>query len=149
MAYQSDYEFDPKPPAKTLNPPELHHVFAARLNACFDPCNWLLPHDCMHPFPNTSTLQKIPKKRTKFDTESDDATRPLAWGLEAKYSLMFIYVFAYFVIMLVLSFAFWGWWLDSHPGDLQNAAVPVSIVVALFSGIWGIYAVTKSLDRTG
>ncbi|KAK6811346.1 hypothetical protein RU639_012790 [Aspergillus parasiticus] len=35
---------------------------------------------------------------------------------------------------------FWIYWLNYHPGDLQNASVPSSTVLALIAAFWGIFA---------
>jgi hypothetical protein len=60
----------------------------------------------------------------------------VAWGLEANYAISFAYVAMYHLVPLLGAFGFWIYWLVRHPGDWQNAAVPVLTVLALFAVIW-------------
>jgi hypothetical protein len=78
-----------------------------------------------------------------------DEEKSYAWGLEARHEISSIYVAFYHLLILALPFSFWGWWQTTHPGDLQNASVPVTVVLAMISLFWGtngILTVGRKLD---
>jgi hypothetical protein len=78
----------------------------------------------------------IPKKRSEFVVQADPNTDPYAWGIEADYMLSYWLLSIYHLIPLLLAFFFWVYWLMHHPGDWQNASVPVVTVIALIAVIW-------------
>jgi len=67
------------------------------------------------------------------------------------YRVSVAYAAIYHLLILALPFSFWGWWQAKHPGDLQNASVPVTVVLAmvpLFFGTNGILTIGwHGLDR--
>jgi hypothetical protein len=78
------------------------------------------PADC-----GTSTdLNKMLPVRIK-----DAATRTRAFGvhIDERYSVLTIFVPALVMVLLTLGATLWfiPLWLSNHPGDLQNATVPV------------------------
>lgn len=126
-----DYQYRPRAPA-AQNPPFGPHLFQALFYTCSSPCTWLIPHDCIPPPAGNSHLERIPKRRQSFER---DLASPI-WGFEAVYAVSLAYVLAYHFIILAGPFAFWGLWLKLHPDDLQNATVPMTIVLAGLSLFW-------------
>jgi hypothetical protein len=132
------------------NPPLSTEEFAALFYSCEPKCHRLLPHHCFTSLHGTRHLDRIPKRKTPFitDTTSDVVPDPTdeithdIWGLGAVHSVSFAYVCAYHIAIIAGPFAFFVWWITSFPTDLQNASVPVTIVLGLLSlfhsgsGIW-------------
>jgi hypothetical protein len=133
------------------------------LNACGDDCRWTLLnhyvptvgsllHECLPRLNTTRAIKRIPKKKSPFDTSSTDDKNAYAWGLEARHEISAAYVAFYHLLILALPFSFWGWWQARHPGDLQNASVPVTIVLTMLSLFWGTNGILtqgRKLDGTG
>ncbi|KAF2804373.1 HET-domain-containing protein [Mytilinidion resinicola] len=137
-----DYEYDPRPPRAT-NPPISRHEFAMHLNACDQPCpwSWSYFHECMPQLNTLTSITSIPKKRKQFNTTTTSSTftppaDAFAWGLEARHSISALYVVIYHVLIVAGPFAFWAWWMTRHPGDMQNASIPTTIVLGLLSLFW-------------
>jgi hypothetical protein len=76
-------------------------------------------------------LQKIPKRDLPIIVEGNG--RDDFWGLLVVEVISFARVCTYIVMVLTLPFVFWPFWLSRHPGDFQNASVPVSTVIGLVS----------------
>lgn len=53
----------------------------------------------------------------------------------------------YHVLILAGTFGVWGWWMRVHPGDLQNAAVPLTTVAVLLSLFWSVAGVLRILSE--
>jgi hypothetical protein len=118
------------------------------LNACGNFCSWALSkhyvpilgsifHDCLPRLNTKRAIERIPKKKSPFDTSSTDDKKAYAWGLEARHEISAAYVAFYHLLILTLPFGFWGWWQATHPSDLQNASIPVTVVLAMLSLFWG------------
>lgn len=60
----------------------------------------------------------------------------VAWGLEADYALSFVFIAVYHLVPVLSAFGFWIYWLVKHPGDWQNASVPIMTVAALIAVFW-------------
>jgi hypothetical protein len=71
-------------------------------------------------------------------------TREAAWGIQAHHKPHALVVFFYHVLIFSGTFAFWIWWQTTHPGDLQNATVPLSVVAVLISLFWSSAGVLKA-----
>lgn len=65
--------------------------------------------------------------------------------IRAKYQISLMYVLAYHLLMLAGRGLYWGLWQSEHRGDLQNAAVPITLVVGAMSLFWGMYVYTYDL----
>jgi hypothetical protein len=133
--FESDYEYTPRP---GINPMISPKTFAVCLKACDMNCKWpwLNPwHDCVSLPCRSYRLGCIPKKRSEFDIQSDDAIA-VAWGLEADHAISFAFMAVYHLVPLLAAFGFWIYWLIKFPGDWQNAAVPVLTVLAIFAVMW-------------
>jgi hypothetical protein len=157
-----DYDYFPRYP-EAQNPPVSQHEFSVHFNACGDSCSWALSknyvpilgsilHDCL-PRQNTKrAIKRIPKKKSPFDTSSTDDEKAYAWGLEARHEISAAYVASYHLLILTFPFGFWGWWQATHPGDLQNASIPVTVVLTMLSLFWGTNGILtqgRKLDGTG
>lgn len=117
----NSYKYSPRPgDIGARNPPISPHLFQALFYTCCSPCNWQIPHDCMLPPGGDKYLKRIPRRNRCFEK---DATSPI-WGLEAVFAVSFAYVFVYHCVMVAGPFAFFWWWLQVHPNDLQNASIP-------------------------
>ncbi|KAI4703158.1 hypothetical protein J4E81_002035 [Alternaria sp. BMP 2799] len=132
---KDDYEYDPRPGTNPMISPK---TFAVCLKACDMNCKWpwINPwHDCVSLPCRSYRLGCIPKKKSEFDIQSDDAIA-VAWGLEADHAISFAFMAVYHLVPLLAAFGFWIYWLIKFPGDWQNAAVPVLTVLAIFAVLW-------------
>jgi len=132
---KDDYEYTPRPGTIPMISPK---TFAVCLKACDMNCKWpwLNPwHDCVSLPCRSYRLGCIPKKKSEFDIQSDDAIA-VAWGLEADHAISFAFMAVYHLVPLLAAFGFWIYWLIKFPGDWQNAAVPVLTVLAIFAVLW-------------
>jgi hypothetical protein len=148
MPKGTDYDYDPRHPPDVQNPPVRQHEFSMHLNACGICCNWVGPkghipalgyflHECLPPLNTRRAIKRIPKKKSPFDTSSLDDAEAYAWGLEAIHEISAFHLAAYHVLILAAPFGFWGWWQATHPNDLQNASIPVVVVLTILSLFWG------------
>lgn len=97
------------------------------------------PHEC-YEFEETIYIPRIPKKKTPIST----GERHVAiWGLEARYCISCFHVILYHVLILIPPFALWGVWMAKHPGDIQSASVPMTVVVAMISMFWSATGILK------
>lgn len=133
LPQDSAYFYNPRGDS-AKNPPISIHMFDILFNAtCDSPCNWWNFHDCMLLRDSNDTLSRIPKRTKPF---KDDYETLSIWGLEAMFAVSFAYVFIYHCTIIAGPFAFFFWWLRTHPDDYQNAAVPVTIVLGGLSLFW-------------
>lgn len=65
--------------------------------------------------------------------------RETVWGIQAHYTPKALMVVFYHVIMFVGPLIFFIVWLIRHPGDLQNASVPLVTTVAMAALIWSCF----------
>jgi hypothetical protein len=131
LPVDADYSYMPRGES-AKNPPLSTHLFTALFYSCDLNCQRLTPHDCIKPSTDTRCLQRIPKRKDPFDT---DMTIEI-WGLGAVHSVSFAYVCTYHIFIVAAPFAFFIWWIETIPGDLQNASVPVTVVFGLLSLFW-------------
>lgn len=155
----NDYEYVPRHP-DAQNPPISRHEFSMHLNACGDSCRWSLAtsyvpvlgslfHDCLPTLHTKRAINRIPKRKYPFDTSCTDDKNAYAWGLEARHEISAAYVAFYHILILALPFGFWGWWQATHPGDLQNASVPVTVVLTMLSLFWGTNGILTQGRKLG
>ena len=133
----NEYKYDPHPPG-AKNPLISHHQASMFLN-CDRQCHpfWKLLHECVPDLIDTRTIDKIPKKQSRFSLDSTQPQDSAAWGLQAQYEVSAIYVAVYHLVILIPPFVFWGWWQSKHPNDLQNASIPATVAIGLLSIFWG------------
>lgn len=135
----ADYHYDPHK-SGARNPPIPKDLFQTLLYACDSPCTQRFPHDCIFLTENTANIARIPKRIKKFE---DDERLPI-WGFEPVFSVSFTYVFVYHCVILIGPFIFWGVWLKYYPSDLQDASVPLSIIIAALSLFWSAAGILTS-----
>lgn len=136
------YEYAPKPPQ--TKPPHIdRHRFELALSACYDRCVFSSCHDCIEPPDGTYFLDHTPKRNIPLEMNKDG--EELFWGLYARHTISLVYVFFYHFLIVVGTFGFWAWWLSKHPDDLQNAAVPLTMVSVFLSLFWSSAGVLKIL----
>ena len=90
-----------------------------------------------------NAFQKMPKRTRPFQI-STDASREYVWGLHAHLRLSVKMVLMWTTLILFI-ITLGGWifmtqWLSHHSGDLQNAAVPVTLVMMT----WGLLSLPLS-----
>lgn len=139
-----DYHYDPRAGERDVrNPPISPHHFQTLFYACPSPCTWPFPHDCITLIANTANLARIPKRTREFEK---DQSSPI-WGFETVFAVSFSYVLAYHVVMVAGPFIFWGLWMKFHPDDLQNASVPITVVIGALSLFWSGAGILTSRER--
>lgn len=82
-------------------------------------------------------LPLIPQRVQRFQI-STHVSREDFWDLNVEYRPSFKVILAWYIVITVGGWAFIGWWLKSHSGDLQNAVVVISIILGeliLFSSL--------------
>ncbi|XP_014560348.1 hypothetical protein COCVIDRAFT_89616 [Bipolaris victoriae FI3] len=130
----NEYEYDPKPPLGKI-PLIEPDVFAACLDSCDDGCKWsvLGPwlHDCFQLQPDKERITCIPKKKKEFAVKSKYDAENLVWGIQPGYAVSLVMILIYALVPLLSAFGFWIYWLAHHPGDWQNASVPMVTAVTL------------------
>jgi hypothetical protein len=104
---------------------------------------WL--HDCFYLSPLSGRLRCIPKKKSEFVVESEQAIDDVAWGIEANYAIPFLLLSIYHLVPLLSSFGFWIHWLVRRPGDRQNASVPALTTIALMAVFWVPFQFTSNV----
>ncbi|KAL2836694.1 hypothetical protein BJX68DRAFT_259827 [Aspergillus pseudodeflectus] len=128
-----DYLYNPRAGNEhAKNPPFSSHLFNALFYTCQQPCTWPIPHDCMPQPTRVVHIQRIPKRTRCFQ---GDQSSPI-WGLEAKFAISFAYILMYHCVILAGPFVFFAIWLRYHPDNLQDASVPVTIVLGSLSLFW-------------
>ena len=126
-----DYQYAPRAPGAT-NPPIRESIWHDYFISCPPDCKSLLPHSCVLASDRRHNFEKVPKRRTRFKGDKEN----LIWGLEAVFAVSAFRVLVYHCAILVGPFVFWGVWLKYHHDDVQSAAVPITVVIALVSLFW-------------
>jgi hypothetical protein len=143
-----DYDFLPRPPNTTAEELISHHEFQMLMRVCtsshrFTPYN--IFHDCLRFDSSCDWLVKrLPKKLTQIEVDAYDQVNDIAWGIEAKFVLSAIRVFALHLLFFLPSLGFWIWWQNGHPGDLQNASIPISVFLGFASMFWSTVTISNS-----
>lgn len=135
-----EYKYEPRRDKGAKNPPISPHSFKTLFYACSSPCTWPVPHQCISISTGCAFLERIPKRRRSFEK---DLASPI-WGLEAVFELYTAYVLVYHCCIIAGPLTFWGWWLRFHPDDLQNASVPMTIILTCLSLFWSCAGILTS-----
>lgn len=136
-----NYEYNPRPPNAEI-PPITPHEFELAFSSCSPRCVFSPFHDCVELPTGTFAMERIPKRKSAFQL---NASAPeFAWGLSAQHSISLVGVVAYHMLIFLGTVAFWAWWLRQHPDDLQNAAVPLTVVAVLISLFWSSAGILKT-----
>lgn len=83
-----------------------------------------------------TAIGRLPKRIRRLE-EGGEAHEDF-WGLLAVEDISFLRIALYHSVILAGPFIFWFLWLFclGHTGDLQNAAVPFSVMISLLSFLW-------------
>lgn len=104
------------------------------------------PEEWRHRFQGLKTnahleaLPLIPQRLRRFQL-STHVRREDLWGLNVEYRICLKVVVMWHFFITAGGWIFVGWWLGDHPGDLQNAAVPISLILGTLVLFW------TSLDK--
>ncbi|KAL3428893.1 hypothetical protein BDV09DRAFT_201144 [Aspergillus tetrazonus] len=135
------YEYNPDP--MDIVPPITDHEFNSRFYDCycsnkrgllhfFHPCKKASGHSC-------DALQLLPKKKTRLEKHGDK--RQTFWGIYAQEIVCFRWVVAYHVVCLLPMVVFFFLWMFplGYKGDLQDAAIPLTLVLGMLTLFWSLF----------
>lgn len=84
-------------------------------------------------------ISRIPKRDRPVVVDSINDSE-IFWGIVARERISFIRVCVYMSLLLAATIVFGaGWlegWMGDHSGDLQNAIVPITIVLGVLAVTW-------------
>jgi hypothetical protein len=122
-------------------PPISEHEFTTRFYACHKPRPLLhLHHKCRRLGAHSSDiLNFLPKKKTELEEAGDK--REDFWGIYARETLSLRWIISYnFVCVSPLLVFFLAWIVPQELGtDLQNPAIPISIMISMLSLFWSVF----------
>ncbi|KAJ9611408.1 hypothetical protein H2200_004592 [Cladophialophora chaetospira] len=99
------------------------------------------PEEWRHRFQGLKTesrreaLSLIPQRVSRFQL-STHVRREDFWGLNVEYRICLKVILMWHSLITAGGWIFIGWWLKGHPGDLQNAVVPISLVLGVLVLFW-------------
>lgn len=135
----TDYEYQPKPMDNI--PPISEHEFTKRFYACHKSRSIIhLHHKCKmmgaHSF---DILEFLPKKRTELEEGGDK--REDFWGIYAREIISLRWIVFYNCVCVSPLLAFFVAWIipGGHSTDLQDPAVPISIMISMLSLFWSVF----------
>ncbi|KAF2679312.1 hypothetical protein K458DRAFT_314529 [Lentithecium fluviatile CBS 122367] len=139
-----DPKYDYYPKDIVEMPPITEHEFNKRFYSCA-PKFHILCHKNCHCFKiqkqahNREIINLLPKKLSQFDDQSDQ--RDLFWGLYARQQPLFWRVGVYNALCISPLVWFFFMWIFhwGHDGDMQNASVPLMIMMSLLSVFWATF----------
>ena len=115
-----------------LRPPEVPYL------APVSPIEWYhrLHNRNVNRSRSQDLLRLIPKRDHGFQTSVHVGGREDMWGLHAEFRISAAIVFVWQFTLTAAGWILRGWWLSGHPGDLQTAAVPISVIIACLTLFW-------------
>lgn len=120
-----EYEFDPKPPViPYLHPPICEDEWIERI------------YYGKRTNGRREALTRLPLRTKRHQVKIHVNGREYFWGLHAQLRPAAAVVIGWMVFILGGAFIFTPVWLSSHPGDLQNATVPVMVLIAALALLW-------------
>ncbi|KAI2464067.1 hypothetical protein F4781DRAFT_414221 [Annulohypoxylon bovei var. microspora] len=135
----TDYEYEPRP--MNFIPPVSQHEFETRFYACdsSQPLrHWY--HKCMvYGCQSYDILNLLPKKKTALEEAGDK--REYFWGIYAREMVSFRWVIFYNVVCALPMLILFITWIvpAGKETDLQNASVPLTMVLTMLSLFWSIF----------
>ncbi|KAK2053220.1 hypothetical protein LY76DRAFT_639153 [Colletotrichum caudatum] len=152
---EADYYFVPREMEDRM-PPVTPHEFNRRFYRRFHACRCVTPrprlfmfHRCRRQSGGHSrdVLDLFPKKRTKLEEGGNG--RRLFWGIYAREAIALRWVLGYnFVCTLPMLVFFFVWVLRLGPDEIQNASVPVSVMLAMLSLFWSVFFSSLPFGRS-
>ena len=119
------YQYNPRPPGPHDDPPTSPHEFRRRFYTHLaNPCG------------RGEAMERIPKRQKRFQVNLHVDGREDMWGLHVELRPWLFIVLIWQVIITAGGWAFMGWWLSRHNGDLQTAAVPITLIISALLTLW-------------
>ncbi|KAK0516509.1 hypothetical protein JMJ35_001112 [Cladonia borealis] len=119
------YEYNPRPPGPHDDPPISPHEFRRRFHTPLgNPCG------------RSEALERIPKRQKRFQINLHVDGREDMWGLLVELQPCFLVVLVWQIAITGGGWAFMGWWLSKHHGDLQDAAMPITLIITALMALW-------------
>ncbi|KAL9123905.1 MAG: hypothetical protein Q9217_006710, partial [Psora testacea] len=119
------YVYHPRPPGPHQDPPISPHEFYRRFYS--DHCN---------PCGRGEALERIPKRLNRFQISLHVDGREDMWGLHVELRPSFLRILIWQIAITAGGWIFMAWWLSKGTGDLQGAAVPVTIILSALVVLW-------------
>ena len=120
----TDYQYDPKPvKGDPYSAPISEHEWYDHF------------HKTRYRAGCRCALRRIPKRNRPF-VFFPHTGREDMWGLFAELRISFFRVLIWFLIIILFGWIFLAWWLAIRDSDLQNAAVPVTLIVMALASLW-------------
>lgn len=85
-------------------------------------------------------LERIPERVSSFQ---HDMTVDI-WGLSTVHDVSFAYVSFYHCLMVLGPLILFAYWMETFPQDLQNASVPMSLILGALSLFWSSCGILTS-----
>lgn len=125
LAVDLMYRYNPRPPGPHDDPPISPHEFRQRFYTHLaNPCG------------RGEAMECIPKRQNRFQVNLHVDGREDMWGLHVELRPWLLIVLIWQVIITAGGWAFMGWWLSRHTGDLQTAAAPVILIISALLTLW-------------
>ncbi|KAL5340228.1 hypothetical protein BJX70DRAFT_396996 [Aspergillus crustosus] len=135
-----DYDFTPEP--MDIVPPISEHEFYCKFYACYHSNHSLshLFHTCRRFTDHCNdALELLPKR--KYRLEEHGSKRERFWGIYAREVPCFRWVVGYNVLCMLpmVVYFFICLFLLGYQGDLQNAAVPLTVMLGMLALFWTLF----------
>lgn len=124
-ATEDSYSYNPKPYYEPYRPPLTKHEWEDRFYDLL-PSEYTVAPDA---------VLKLPQRNKRFNLSSH-LSRETVWGLHAQVRISAAMVVAWQLAITLGGWFFVGWWLKDHPGDPQNASVPITLIIAALMLLW-------------
>ncbi len=122
-------------------PPVSEHEFYKRFYACHEPRPAMhFYHKCKKLGAHSHDLLScFPKKKSELEESGDE--REVFWGIYAREIISLRWVLFYNSVCVAPLVVFFFLWIFpmGFVNDLQNAAIPVSMMVAMLSLFWSVF----------
>jgi hypothetical protein len=121
---QRTYEYVPRPPAMPYEGILSKHEWRDRFHQ-------LIKSRGLH-----EAVEKMPKRNCRFQISTHVAGREFVWGLHARLRISAVMVMMWQIIITLGGWIFMAWWLKGRSGDLQNASVPITLIIGALMLLW-------------
>lgn len=143
--HDDQYHYRPRP---IYSAPITRHMFRHYFYGCYDSgtishrfhtCLPLVP-SCRIRNPASELLDCFPKRDRQVAATAQSDKVEVCYGLVARECRSFFRVVVYLCLIMASTFWFVFAWLFQwgHGGDLQNATVPMTLILAVVSVLWAV-----------
>lgn len=143
--HDNQYHYEPKP---TTSPLITKHMFRHYFYCCYDSgslshrlhsCLPLVP-TCRIRNPASQLLEQIPKRDRPFEVALQSDKVEVCYGLVAREYRSFLHVITYLCLSIAPAFWFTFAWIFQWGSrdDLQDATVPMTLMLAALSLLWAV-----------